>query len=607
MKNICRVKRVGHKIWTIVLLLLCVATSFAQDGPKIKSIDVRGNVRVSKQAILSVVKSKAGDFASLDQLTKDTDSIRSLGWFSKVTYQKNVENDNNFSVIFEVAEYSEVREISFVGNRAIKSEELLKLVTFAPTAGASPDTLRPYNSKEATPTARAIQEAYRSKGFFARVESIAADKYNPSTFVIEIRETIIGSVTIAGITSTKQRVFNRLIKSRPGETYSRGNWERDWQRIVNTNWFEDVRPSDPSREEEDSGVVNLRMGLNDAQNGQFMAGLILDPRSSLAGSVGYSTANYQGTGQSISLNYQQPTIGLGGSASLSYSNPFIDSKDTNFQASIYDRVILRFNQGLNAGNTSLTDQYSERRTGGSISFSRPAADRSIGGVTARFERVNTPPVGTATLNFVQQDGEVAAIGFNKTWNSRDLDLDPSRGKFIRLDIEQGYSSIRPVNSAASPVGSFVSTKVAFDYRAYFTNNKKVRTSQDESFTVNAFRLRGGVVSGTVPFFEQFFAGGPDSIRGYFQDRFWGKYMAVGTYEYRKPVDKSFSLVAFLDYGGAWGGYSGVNDFSQSSSPDFKLSYGLGVRLRTKIGAIRIEYAFTGDGQALPVFMIGNNF
>ena len=163
MKNICRVKRVGHKIWTIVLLLLCVATSFAQDGPKIKSIDVRGNVRVSKQAILSVVKSKAGDFASLDQLTKDTDSIRSLGWFSKVTYQKNVENDNNFSVIFEVAEFSEVREISFVGNRAIKSEELLKLVTFAPTAGASPDTLRPYNSKEATTTARAIQEDYRSK------------------------------------------------------------------------------------------------------------------------------------------------------------------------------------------------------------------------------------------------------------------------------------------------------------------------------------------------------------------------------------------------------------------------------------------------------------
>jgi outer membrane protein insertion porin family len=586
----------------------CVCGVFAQEGPRIKSITVRGNVRVSKEAILGTVRSKVGDLVSIDQLDKDKEEINQMGWFSKVSYLRTVEADNNFSIIFDVSEFKPVREVQIVGNKVISTADLLKLVTFAPAPGTPEDQLKPYNLRENAPVGAAIRKAYEAKGYFAGVEGILPSVDN-GTVTIFVREVIIRSVSVSGLTTTQQRVFERLIKSRPGEPFSRQEWERDYQRVVNTSWFEVGQPMMPTQNDELSGFVDLKMGLNDAPNGQFLAGVILDPRTSFAGNIGYSTQNYKGTGQSIGLNYQQPTIGLGGSVSLNYGNPFIDKSDTNFQASIYDRVILRFNQGLGfqQGLNNLQDQYSERRTGGAISFSRPAKDRSIAGISARYERVNTPLLTQQNLNFIQQDGEVGAISFNKTWNSRDLDLDPSRGKFIRMDIEPGYSVIKPVGAAPSPEGRFGFLKVGFDYRAYFTPDKRRRTMQDESFQVNAFRLRGGVVSGTVPFFEQFFAGGPDSVRGYFQDRFWGKYMLVGTFEHRRPVSNAFSLVGFFDYGSAWGGYSGVNDFSQSASADFKISYGIGIRFRTKIGAIRIEYAINGDGQSLPVFMIGNNF
>lgn len=589
-------------------MILSVCCAFAQDGPRIKSITIRGNVRVSKEAILGTIRSKVGDLVSIDQLEKDRNEIDAMGWFSKVSYLRTVEADSNFSIIFDVAEFKPVKEIRIVGNRAISNEDILKLVTFAPVAGTPEDELRPYNNREFVPLGIAIRKLYESKGLFGAVATVNSSP-DTGTVTIVIQETVVGSVSVSGLTTTQKRVFERLIKSRPGAPYNRVEWERDYQRVVNTGWFEVGQPIVPIPSEIQSGVVDLKMGLNDAPNGQFLAGVILDPRTSFAGNIGYSTQNYKGTGQSVGLNYQQPTIGLGGSISLNYGNPFIDKSDTNFQASIYDRVILRFNQGLGfqQGLNNLQDQYSERRTGGAVSFSRPYRDRSITGVSARYERVNTPLITQQNLNFIQQDGEVGAISFNKTWNSRDLDLDPSRGKFIRVDLEPGYSVIKPVGTIPSPEGRFGFLKVGFDYRAYFTPDKRRRTMQDDSFVVNAFRLRGGAVSGTVPFFEQFFAGGPDSVRGYFQDRFWGKYMLVSTFEHRRPVSNAFSLVGFFDYGSAWGGYTGVNDFSQSSSPSFKISYGLGIRFRTKIGAIRIEYAINGDGQSLPVFMIGNNF
>lgn len=595
------------------MIFVLVISGVAQEAAKIGKIAVRGNVRVGTQAILLETKTRVGDSFSVDRLTKDTDAIRAMGWFSAVKFNQVLESDNSWSITFEVSEYSLVREISIIGNKAITSAELLPLVTFAPKGGATEEDLRPFNSQLAQPVAREIQELYRKKGFFARVTAVSPDPYNPSTIVIEILETLIGSVTISGFTNTKQRVFERLIKSKPLEPYSKLKWEQDFQRVVNTQWFEDVRPGQITNSDEASGLVNLRMDLNDGQTGLFNAGVVLDPRNSFAGSVSWSQSNFQGTGQTIGLNYQQPTIGLGGSASINYANPFIDSKDTSLQASIYDRVILRFNQGGLGGfgqnNLNLDDLYSERRSGGSLGFTRPNANRSITGVAGRYERINTPQLSNnSNLNFIQQDGEVAAINLSHTLNSRDLDLDPSRGKFIRFDFEPGYSVIRPLNNVGnSPEGRHTFVKFGIDYRAYFTNDKRQRTSQDDSFTVQAFRLRAGTVTGVVPFFEQFFAGGPDSVRGYLQDRFWGKNLLVGTYEYRKPVDGQFSLVAFIDYGSAWGGYEGVNNFTQSQTPSFKLGYGLGVRLRTKIGPIRIEYAFTGDGQTLPIFMIGNNF
>ena len=599
--------------------MFMAVAAHAQDSGKIDDITIRGNKRVSSFAIKSTMRVKEGQLLNVGALKDDVQRIRDMGWFAKVDYTTTPVTSaagNTWKVTIDVQEYEVVREVAIVGNSAIKTEELLKLVTFRPPANAKEEDLKPFNNSDLKPTADAIQKLYAEKKLFGQVEGVGPDQYHPSTVVIKIKELMVNSVTVKGNFATKPSVFNKLIKTKPGEPFSMDKWQRDYNRIMTTNWFEKVNPSLPTTAEQDEGSVDLVMNLDDAHTGLFNAGVVLDPQNSLAGAVSYSDSNFMGSGQTIGFNYTQATKGFGGSVSLDYANPFVDSNDTSFRASIYDRLIFHFTNGLGTSTTNSSSQYQERRTGATMAFTRPVSERQSFGLASRFERINVQNASSATVNgpvpYVQQDGEVGSFGLSSITNRRDFDFDPAKGTYLRVDLEPGYSVIRPVSTVPPDArqvkeGPYAFVKLGFDLRTYYTPNKKPRSDKDLSRDVFALRLKGGTVSGTVPFFEQYFAGGNDSVRGYNEDRFWGRNMVVATFEYRKPIQEQFSLVTFFDYGGAWGGYSGVKDFEQSVNAKFHYGYGVGIRFRTPLGPIRLDYAFNDQGSSRAHFMIGTSF
>ena len=603
------------RIINIACLVTLSAVALAQqDSGKIDEITIRGNKRVSSLVIKANMKVKEGQLLNIGALKDDCQRIRDMGWFSKVDYtttNSSSTTGSSWKVFIDIQEYEVVKEVAIVGNSAIKTEDILKAVTFAPSKGAKEEDLKPFNNSEMKPTGDAIAKLYTDKGYFGRVEGVGPDPYSPTTVIIKIRESIVNSVTIDGPTATKEKVFNRLIKTKPGQPYSFIKWGKDYTRVLNTQWFENITPSLPSQSDQDEGLVDLKMSLNDARTGLFNVGFVLDPQNSLAGAASYSDSNFMGTGQSIGFNLTQATRGVGGSISFDYANPFIDANDTTFRMSVYDRLIYRFSNGLTSGSTNTANQYQERRTGFSSSITRPVSDRVSYGINGRYEKIDTlNSPGSSLVPYVQQDGEVGSFGLSSISNGRDLDFDPSRGSYLRIDFEPGYSVIKPISPNElrnPPPGRYPFVKFGFDFRTYYTKNKRPRAKDDLSREVIAFRLKGGTVAGTVPFFEQYFAGGNDSVRGYNEDRFWGRYMLVGTLEYRKPIQEQFSLVGFMDYGGAWGGYAGIKDFEQTSDAAFHYGYGLGLRFRTPLGPIRLDYAFNDKGGSRAHFMIGTSF
>ena len=146
-------------------------------------------------------------------------------------------------------------------------------------------------------------------------------------------------------------------------------------------------------------------------------------------------------------------------------------------------------------------------------------------------------------------------------NTRDQDINPAIGGYDALVVEAGtvngtqytdkdaQGTTLKVPLALPLTGSYEKTSI--DVRRYFSRQGRRVNPQDKRTTL-AVRFRAGVATGALPYFEQFFVGGADSLRGYREDRFWGTRMVAGSVELRNPVSQGLIGVLFADYGGAWG-------------------------------------------------------
>lgn len=104
--------------------------------------------------------------------------------------------------------------------------------------------------------------------------------------------------------------------------------------------------------------------------------------------------------------------------------------------------------------------------------------------------------------------------------------------------------------------------------------------------VLAFRARGGFIQGDAPYSQLFTLGGADSLRGYEDDQFRGKYMYNATLEFRFPIVKKVSGVLFTDIGDAW---DAPNVSWYNSKKTFNYGVGAGVRITTPIGPVKLDY------------------
>ena len=224
-------------------------------------------------------------------------------------------------------------------------------------------------------------------------------------------------------------------------------------------------------------------------------------------------------------------------------------------------------------------------------------------------------------------GNVTSFSLKGVNESRDLPIDPAWGQYQSVAIQYGISDAtqylpkkiddKIVYDSVSFEGNF--TKISGDYRRYFSKGGP-KTKPKETRRTIAFRMRMGISSGKIPFFEQFFLGGGETLRGYREDRFWGKNMFLTSLEYRHPVAESFTAVAFADYGSSWDASSDFNigrsevdgviiqdpNFAQSKSFDGHLGVGIGIRVVTPIGYLRLDYG-TGDEGSRTHFSMGQAF
>lgn len=597
-------KQTRRALW-LALIAASAITRAQTQASVITEITVEGNKNVTKESILARMATKVGQPYVQAQVDQDKATLEKLGFFKAVDVRAIPLTGSNWKVAVQVSEFDVVKEIRIVGNTVIPTEKIQEVITI--------QVDRPFNLNDQKPSADAISKLYNEKGYFALVDQLEPLEDSPGTVSISIREMKVNSITITGNARTQERVMKRLIKTRPGDAYNDPKWIRDLQRILNTQWFDKVQPSE--KQTEDGFGVDLMVDVKEARTGQVVLGATVDPRNSFAGQVRLLDTNFRGTGQTVGIGVQQAIQDSSGlSVEMDYTNPFIDNKDTSLSVSLYSRLVYRFTSGaFGSGNSGVSnDRFTERRTGGAVGIVRPLNEFNSWSIGLRYEGINTSDVGTTNQNaFIQQDGTqfLGSLGFIS--NHRDLDLDPSRGYYLSALVEPGFANIRKIGGAFQDpniLGNNTFVRNTLEYRTYWSPQAP-RTGReiDAPRRVVAFRAKYGFTSGKTPFSEQFFMGGSDSLRGYQDDRFWGTQSFLATAEYRHPLQKSFNAILFADYGGAWGGYGSVNNFTQSDRIKLHLGYGVGFGFKTPLGNLRLDFGFDERGKSRTHFMIGTSF
>ncbi len=577
------------KLLVGMLLLMAMLPAMAQSR-RVESITVRGLKNVSETAVLTALRLKPGETYTEASLEQDRRTLETMGLFSEV--RPSVEQtETGVRIIFDVVENPLIKQVQITGNTALTTEQLLQVIRNKPG--------NVFNFNFARSDTTAITDAYRNAGYIALIESYLPPDDETGTLKITLTELRVGQIRVEGNTKTRSSVILRELRTKPGDLFYIPRWQRDLNRLYNLGYFEQIVPEEEPGE---PGTVNIVLRVKERPTGRLNVGFAIDPRQRIIGLAELYETNFRGRGQTIGLNFQSTGGRNGNSIELLFTEPYLDKQHTSLSFSIYDKLVYRFTSSFFGGtvNQDLEERYDERRRGITLSVGRPSGDFFNAVVGFRTEDVRTNRVATnESGGFIRQDGSLTSFTLRGIYNTRDFDLDPASGQYVALTLEPGVTNIRSaeqqfLDSGVVRLGRSNFLRASLDYRFYFSPQGR-RTTPDDRRHVFALRAYYGFITGNIPFFEQMFIGGAETLRGYPEDRFWGRQAALLSFEYRIPVEKAFTAVLFVDMGHAWGGYPTVNNFSQSSRFQPQIGYGIGIRVRTPLGPLRIDYGIGKDG------------
>jgi outer membrane protein insertion porin family len=404
------------------------------------------------------------------------------------------------------------------------------------------------------------------------------------------------------------------MRQKEGSYYNQADLSADLRRIIDTQFFDDVVPGIglPG-----VGKVDVTLTITERRTGNVSVGVGYGNRQQLVGRAEIGDNNFGGTGQSVSLLGETGGVANRSSLELGFTQPWIDNRHTSLSVSLFDKTVYRFSQSigsLTGTTTGTATTYFETHTGGQFTVGRPFSKVYQGFIGVRFENIRVPALDLNAKDAgILQNGPLQTVTLRAIRSTRDFIQDPAVGAFDTFTGDIGRADVRPITltNGQTPIGTFGNLnwfKYGLDTRRYFSPQGR-RINIREKRNVFALRLMAATTSGTTPFSEQYFVGGAESLRGYREDRFWGKQMVLGSFEYRAPLAEALTGVLFVDAGDAWGGnYTNVsfNGFTQHTNFSPNLGAGLGIRVRTPIGPIRFDYGFGREGGRLH-FSIGNVF
>lgn len=557
-------------------------------GRTISAVKIHGNQVVKDNELLQYIQVKPGDSWKAASIQNDLKSLYESGWFADVT-ATFVEAPEGVQVVYVLRENPVLNKINIVGNTKIATDKLRALLTV-------PEG-KVLNAKQLQENAAAIEELYKTEGYIlAKVSDLSLDK--DGVLKVTINEGNIEDIIVKGNEKTKSYVVTREMKLKKNEPFNSKLAKRSLQRIYNLGFFEDVNfKLNPGRE---PNAVIIEIDVVEQKTGVFTIGAGYSKTDGTVGILEVGDNNFRGTGDKIKIHWE-----IGGKGAnntnrknknyeFSYTRPWVDDKETSLSFTLYDMTNEYTDYYDNTDTKRST--YDKRRKGVEITLGRPQDEFTRNYVTFKH-RTDTymgyqegpvdyqATIGSSTYdqNFnadylARNYGTTNSVTLQRVFDNRDNIFNATEGRRFSVSSE-----------IAGLGGDFSFKKYSSELRTY----RKVGRDH-----VLAFRGMVGWANGELPDSQRFALGGSDTLRGYLDDQFKGNKMWATTLEYRFPLAKKVYGVVFGDAGRAWSGIGGDNTW--------KKSVGVGVRVNTPLGAVRLDYG-KGDETSRFHFSFGGQF
>lgn len=412
-----------------------------------------------------------------------------------------------------------------------------------------------FSRKKLTNTTEAITNQLGDQGYaFANVNAIPDidhEKRNVDvTFFIDPgKRAYVRRINFQGNSKTRDEVLRREMRQPEGGWIATQKVERGKVRLQRLGYFQDVNvetPAVPGTTDQ----VDVNYTVTENPSGKFLAGVGFSQSSGIIFQTSISQDNFLGSGKRVSFDFNNSDINR--RFGLGYTNPYwtVNGISRGFNA---------FYRETQASDANLS-AFDSRVFGGGILFGIPLTEFNSLQSTFSYENTKIDLFNASSQvakNFVAENGnnyDILRFENRFTYDTRNKAIFPDEGMLHSISAEVGLP--------------FLGDSLQF-YKASYRGQYITNFLEDYIVSVegNLGYGNGYLDTDVLPFFENFYAGGVRSVRGYEDNTLGprdaitgqpvgGNVKVVGGGELILPVPffrdiKSVRISAFMDAGNVY--------------------------------------------------------
>ena len=533
---------------------------------KIRKINIVGNTVFKEKKLLKLFKSTTptlfsfftkDDQYSRQKLTADIESLRSHylnnGYinFNVDSSQVSITPDKKgiyITINITEGELFTVSEVKLTGKLILPEDDIFDLISIR-----SGDI---FARRQLTSSSDAISTLLGNDGYaFSNVNAIPEindeDKTVAITFFVDPgKRAYVRRIHFSGNTRTRDEILRREMRQQEGSWFATGKVDRGRIRLQRLGFFAEVNVETPAVAGT-TDQVDVYYTVEERPSGNLSLGLGFSQTGGLVFQTSVTQDNFLGSGKRISFSFNNSEINR--RFGFSYTNPYYTDDGVS-------RSLSAFYQETDSFDANIT-VFDNTIWGGTVGFSIPITEYNTFHTQLGYENTDiSVGIGSAqeVVDFITENGDQYNIlrwSNSLSFDTRNRTVLPDKGALHRITAEIALPTLGD---------SLEYYKISYKTQWY-----------TPIFEDYIFSLKGNIgygdsygdTKGGLPFFENFYAGGPKSVRGYEENTLGpedslgrplgGNLRLVAGAEVILPVPffkdvKSVRIAGFFDAGNVYG-------------------------------------------------------